>query len=178
MKRLALLSILALSGFLISSCVSYTRGLPNDPEYATVYVKPIINDSSFPLLESSLTSKTRKTINETGFLRTDDKENADTTLQVEIFNFSRDIEAIQKSDLGREKKLSLQMVVSISLYEGIDTSAPIFENRTFTVRQDIFSDSDITTAEVTNQVDAEHQATPELSRKIATRIAEILTESW
>lgn len=178
MKRTAFSLVLLIASLLVASCATYQRGNPGKTEFATVYIKPVVNDSSFPLLESSLTARTRKAINETGFLRSEDKNQAETILEVSISDFDRDVTAIQQSDLGREKKVMLEMEISMSLFQSDAENTPIFENKTFMVRQDIFTDSDIATNNFTNQVDAEHQATPELSRKIATRIAEILSETW
>lgn len=172
------LTVLLIAACTFQGCASYNLGSPSEQAYSTVFVRPVINDTTFPLLESSLTSSTRKAINETGILRSDDKQKADTSLKVEILNLNRDIAAIQASDLGRGKKFELEMMVSMSLYEGTSDQSPIFENRTFQISQDIFADSDIETDALINQVDAENQATPELSRKIAQRIAEALTESW
>ncbi len=177
MKFVSTLAIVICASLLFG-CASYQVGSPSQSDYASVFVKPVVNDSSYPLLEASLTATLRKAINETGFLSTSDRHSADRLLDVRVYEADRERIAVQPSDVGRGKKFALHLEVQMSLYDLKNDGAPVFENRSFTISQDIFVDSDLVTANAGNQVDAEFQAGPEISRKIAVRVTESLTDLW
>ncbi len=178
MKLIQNAFLLVLSAVLCISCASYQLGTPSQNEYSKVFVSPVANDSSYPLLEASLTHSLRAAINETGTLLSTPKSKAQRLLKVKISKVDRSQLAVQAQDLGRGKKFGLQLHVEYSLYDLTNNNAVIFENKSISVDQDIFVDSDVTATNAGNQVDAEYQAGPEVSKKIATRIAESLTDLW
>ena len=159
----------AACSLLLAGCMSYQVKDPGDVPYATVYVSPIVNASTFPLLEASLTSAIRNEVNNTGMLATESEAQADAQLEVTVRDVTREMAAVQESDVGRGRKFVLIFDITCDLYRGPDRQA-VFTNRNILVRQDVF-------AEV-SQVNAEFLATPEASRKIAERIANLLTDVW
>ena len=161
---------LAFLALLAGGCASYEIKDSGSPSYANVHVKPVLNNSTFPVLEATLTSSIRKAVDDTGFLRTASANSADAILQVTVDRVKRDTLAVQGSDLGRGRKFELQFELSCSLYKDVSQTAAHFTNRPLVIRQDIFADS--------GQVNAEFQATPEVSRKIATQVANLLTDVW
>ncbi|MDE0768953.1 MAG: LPS assembly lipoprotein LptE [Opitutaceae bacterium] len=166
-RYLLLASLLSLSG-----CASYQLGQPgNNGAYNSVYVTPIRNESTFPMLKSSLTASTRKAISDTGFLSIDSKDNADTILETRVVSVHRDIAAVSSIDVGRGRKYELEFVTLCTLYRKNGSQLePVFTDRRILTKQDIFADS--------GQVNAEHQAGPEIARAIAQRIAETLVDTW
>ncbi len=156
--------------FILIGCASYQLGTPGGDEYSSVYVKPIRNDSTYPLLEQSLTSSIIRAINESGSLSTASQSNAETTLEIIVSNANREIAAVTSQDVGRGRKFEMQFDVLCSLYRNNGNNDIIFQNRSISVSQDIFADS--------GQVNAEHQAGPEISRKISQRVANLLTDVW
>lgn len=177
MKLLSTLALF-LSASLFFGCASYQMGPPSSTGYTSVFVKPVINDSSYPLLEASLTATLRKAINGTGYLESTNRSSAERLLDVRIYEVDREKIAVQPSDVGRGKKFSLNLEVQVSLYDLTNEEAPIFENNSFIVSQDIFVDSDLVNPNAGNQVDAEFQAAPEITKKIAIRVTESLTDLW
>ncbi|MEM9160480.1 MAG: LPS assembly lipoprotein LptE [Verrucomicrobiota bacterium] len=161
---------LCLALFLFGGCATYKIQDAGSPSYANVFVKPIRNDSTFPVLEATLTSSIRKAVDETGFISSVNENEADAILEIILQRVNRETLAVQAQDLGRGRKFELQFNLLCSLYKDGTQTAAYFANRPLIVRQDIFADS--------GQVNAEYQATPEVSRKIATQIANLLTDVW
>ena len=165
------IAILAgICALLLSSCASYQVKDAGSPPYAKIFVKPIQNNSTFPVLEATLTSSIRKAIDDTGFLSIADENASDAFLLVVVDRVQRDTLAVQADDLGRGRKFELQFELTCSLFKDAEQTAAYFSDRPLVIRQDVFADS--------GQVNAEFQATPEVSRKIALKIANLLTDVW
>lgn len=156
----------------LSGCASYQLGQPgNTDAYESVYVTPIRNESTFPMLKSSLTASIRKAISDTGFLSIDSKANADAILETRVVSVKRDIAAVSSIDVGRGRKYELEFETLCTLYrKNGGQLEPVFVDRRILSKQDIFADS--------GQVNAEHQAAPEIARTIGQRIAETLVDTW
>ncbi len=163
--------LLGLAAFL-SACASYQLGQPgNTDAYQSIYVTPIRNESTFPMLKSSLTASIRKAISDTGFLSLGSKSDADAILEIRVVSVNRDIAAVSSIDVGRGRKYALEFETLCTLYRRIgDQLEPVFVDRRILTKQDIFADS--------GQVNAEHQAGPEIARNISQRIAETLVDTW
>lgn len=153
-------------------CASYQLGQPgNTNSYKSVHVEPVRNDSTYPMLKASLTASIRKAIAETGFLSLESSDRADTVLETRVLSVKRGIAAVSSIDVGRGRKYELEFETLCSLYrKNGNKLEPIFVDRRILAKQDIFADS--------GQVNAEHQAGPEIARKIARRIAETIVDTW
>ncbi len=164
---LALVTVVAFSG-----CASYQLGQPGESDsYRSVYVKPVRNDSTFPMLKASLTASIRKAIADTGYLDVASSGSADTVLETRVISVNREIAAVSSIDVGRGRKYELEFETLCSLYQRVDGQLePLFLNRRILVKQDIFADS--------GQVNAEHQAGPEIAKKIAQRVTESIVDTW
>lgn len=167
--RLSVSLLSAATLALLAGCMSYQIKDAGDPPFATVYVEPVTNNSTFPLLEASMTAAIRKAITDTGMLASESQAAADAKLEVVVNDVEREMAAVQSDDVGRGRKFILVFDVSCSLYRGPDRQA-VFTNRSITVRQDVFAEN--------SQVNAEYLATPEAARKIGERIASLLTDVW
>lgn len=163
----AIVTIAALAG-----CASYQLGQPGESDsYRSVYVKPVRNESAFPMLKASLTASIRKAIADTGYLDVASSGSADTVLETRVISVNREIAAVSSIDVGRGRKYELEFETLCSLYQKIDGQLkPVFLNRRILVKQDIFADS--------GQVNAEHQAGPEIAKKIAQRVTESIIDTW
>lgn len=172
MRRLSPRLLLLASLAFLTGCASYQIGQPGNADaYKSVYVTPIRNESTFPMLKSSLTASIRKAISDTGFLSIESKDNADTILETRVVSVRRDIAAVSSIDVGRGRKYELEFVTLCTLYKKNGSQLePVFTDRPILTKQDIFADS--------GQVNAEHQAGPEIARAIGKRIAETLVDTW
>ena len=166
-RYLLIISLLVLSG-----CASYQLGQPGNADaYNSVYVIPIRNESSFPMLKSSLTASIRKSISDTGFLSIASKDDAHTVLETRVVSVVRDIAAVSSIDVGRGRKYELEFETLCSLYRKNGSQLePVFIDRRILTKQDIFTDS--------GQVNAEHQAGPEIAGAIGQRIAKTIVDTW
>ncbi|HCR28940.1 MAG TPA: hypothetical protein DIV79_02860 [Opitutae bacterium] len=156
----------------LTSCATYQLGTPGNSEsFKTVYVKPVRNDSTFPMLKATLTASLRKSIQESGFLSNASEGEADTILETRVVSVKRDIAAVSSIDVGRGRKYELEFETLCTLYQSEDGQMkPLFTDRRVIAKQDIFADS--------GQINAEHQAGPEIARKIARRISESVLDTW
>ena len=172
MARVLNLIVLSTALGLLGSCATYQLGAPGGSNsYRTIYVKPVRNDSTFPMLKATLTASLRKSIQESGFLSNADESEADTILETRVVSVKRDIAAVSSIDVGRGRKYELEFETLCTLYQIEDGQmTPLFANRRVIAKQDIFADS--------GQVNAEHQAGPEIARKIARRISESILDTW
>ncbi len=155
---------------LLSGCASYQLGNPVNLGYDSVYVKPVRNDSTYPLLEQILTTSIINAINESGTIRTTNQSDAQSILEVVVANADREIAAVTSQDVGRGRKFEMNFEVLCSLYPNDGSNQAIFRGRPVRISQDIFSDS--------GQVNAEHQAGPEIARKISLKVANLFSDSW
>jgi len=172
MARVSNFIILAFALCILPGCATYQLGAPGgSASYKTIYVKPVRNDSTFPMLKATLTASLRKSIQESGFLSNAAEDEADTILDTRVVSVKRDIAAVSSIDVGRGRKYELEFETLCTLYFREDGQMkPLFTNRRVIAKQDIFADS--------GQVNAEHQAGPEIARKIARRISESVLDTW
>jgi hypothetical protein len=172
MTRVSNFIIIAFALCIFSGCATYKVGAPGgSTSYKTIYVKPVRNDSTFPMLKATLTASLRKSIQESGFLSNAAENEADTILETRVVSVKRDIAAVSSIDVGRGRKYELEFETLCTLYLREDGQMkPLFTNRRVIAKQDIFADS--------GQVNAEHQAGPEIARKIARRISESVLNTW
>lgn len=172
MARVYSFTALVFALCILSGCATYQLGAPGGSDsYKTIYVKPVRNDSTFPMLKATLTASLRKSIQESGFLSNAAEDQADTILDTRVVSVKRDIAAVSSIDVGRGRKYELEFETLCTLYLREDGQMkPLFTNRRVIAKQDIFADS--------GQVNAEHQVGPEIARKIARRISESVLDTW
>lgn len=168
MRRAILASLILLP--LLGGCASYQLGQPAPPEYRTVFVAPTANETDLPQLAAPVAAALRRAIEQTGALNLATRGAADTELRLRLVDAKRERLAVQSQDLGRARKIDLQLEVSLSLLRSGTEDQFIISDRRFTVTQEIYLDS--------GQIEAETQAAPEIARKIAEATAEILLDSW
>lgn len=168
MRPLALIG--ALASLLFGGCTAYQMGTPATLPYKSIAVAPPSNYSSLPQLEGPLNAALRKAIQSSGELALATNGDPDATLEVSVLEVRRDIAAVSASDVGRGRKFELSTKLEISLKKGDGTGQYYFQSRPLSITQDIYTESGL--------VDAEYQAVPEISRQIASRVAESLVDVW
>ena len=169
MRRLAAL----FTAFLISvlsGCSSYQLGNPSELPYRTVSVSAPKNSTELAQIEAPLNAALRNEILQSEALSLADSGSADAELELTILEVKRDIAGVMSDDVGRGRKFSLIVTVSLSLRDASQLDAYFIKGRQFEISQDVYNDSGL--------VNAEYQATPELSDKIATRSIEIIQDLW
>lgn len=169
MSRLAFFAAAVLVG-LLSGCASYQLGEPSQLPYRTISVAPPKNLSTLPQFEAPLATAMRQSILQAGPIELANSAAADAVLELTIVEIKRDIAAVTAEDVGRGRKFELTVDLELTLREPFEGGQIYIDSRPFSVRQDIYSDSGL--------VDAEYQATPELSGDIAERVTEMVVDLW
>lgn len=160
----------AIGATLLGGCASYQMGTPAALPYRTISIAPPINHSTLPQLEGPLNAALRQAIQQDGALSLATGSQSDATLVITILETRRNIAAVSAADVGRGRKFEFVVELELSLRKTNATGQHFIESRPLSVTQDIYADSGL--------VDAEYQAIPEISRKIATRVTETLVDLW
>lgn len=168
MRKIALFG--ALFTLFLSGCASYQLGEPTSLPYKSIAVAAPRNSSTLPQLEAALTSATRSALQQSGALDLATGSTSDAVLLLHVLEVRREIAAVNSNDVGRGRKFELEIDVELTLENTASPNSPFIDRRLFTIKQDVFTDSGL--------VDAEYQAMPEISRLVAERATEILTDRW
>ncbi len=168
MFRAALASALLLC--LLGGCATYQLGETANLEFRSVFVAPPANQTSLPQLAAPVAAAMRRSIEQSASLDLASRSDADAELRLRLVESGRERLAVQSQDLGRARKIDLQIEVSLSLLRSGSADQYIIRDRRFTISQEVYLDS--------GQIEAEAQATPELARKIAQAAADILLDPW
>lgn len=166
------LASLAVSLFLLalSGCASYQLGETAALPYHSIYVAPPKNLSTLPQFEAPLAAALRQSLLQSGPVTLSGSAASDATLELTVVEIKRDIAAVTAEDVGRGRKFELTVSLELTLREPVEGGQIYIDSREFSVTQDVYSDSGL--------VDAEYQATPELSRIIAERATELVVDLW
>ena len=168
MRTLAILW--ATASLLLGGCASYHLGEPAALPYSSVAVSPPRNLSTLPQLEGPLNAALRQAIQQSGQLSLATGSSSDATLELTVLDARRKIAAVTSEDVGRGRKFELIVELELTLKQPGENGRAFIDSRKFSVTRDIFSDS--------GQINAEHQAIPEISSQIAERVAELLVDLW
>ncbi|MBC2607664.1 LPS assembly lipoprotein LptE [Pelagicoccus albus] len=155
---------------LLSGCASYQLGTPSPLPYETIAVAPPLNKTTLPQIEGPLNAALRQSLQRSSSVKLSTGSAADGILSLTLLEVKRSIAAVTSDDVGRGRKFQLEIQVELSVSNENDPSAPYLPSRVFAISQDIFTDD--------GQVEAEYQAIPEISRKIAEKTTELVTELW
>lgn len=177
-KSIIITSLYTLVFVLFFGCGYTTRGFLN-PEYKTIYVKPVVNTlrvtgetqeySSFrsvpPFLEDSFTSALISRFNIDGNLRVVQKENADLILECEITDFLRS--PLRYDDDDEIEEYRIKIFFRYDLY---DSNNDLVEKRNLVANQEY--------ALTGSAAISENQALSELLNDAARRVTESIIEIW
>lgn len=169
MSRLAFFAAAVVFG-LLGGCASYQLGEPTVLPYRTLTVAPPKNLSTLPQFEAPLASALRQSILQAGPVELASSGAADAVIELTVVEIKRDIAAVTAEDVGRGRKFELNVSLELTLREPVEGGQVYLDRRPFSVKQDIYSDRGL--------VDAEYQATPELSNVIAERAVEMIVDHW
>lgn len=164
----ALTAMVAALCLLITGCAHYQAGDGHALPFSSIEISPLINHSQVPQINPVLNHDLREIFIQKGKLRVENR-GADTRLEVTLVNFDRETIATNSQDTGLARKYALTLMANCSL-ENLTRGSPYFRNRTVSVTQDIFLDS--------GQTQAETQAIPLLSKKLAEAIADEVLQVW
>ena len=154
----------------LSGCASYRLGQPRAADYQAIYIAPARNESALPQLEAPVNAAVRQALSRSEAFSLANESDADAKLEIRLIEAKREMAAVLSEDVGRARKLQLVVEVGVDLHNTRQPGAFYIRDRRFVVSQDIFTDS--------GQISAEYHAGPALADEIATRVAELLADTW
>jgi len=163
--RLLLLTLVA--SLLAQGCAHYQAGDGTSVPFSSIQISPVKNQSLAPQITQVLNHDLRESFIRNGKLRVED--GADATLKVTLTRYERETIATNSQDTGLARKYALTLSATCDLLNpGSET--PYFSARVVTASLDIFLDS--------GQTQAETQAMPLLSKKLAEAISKEVLQVW
>ncbi len=179
MNKINSLSLICSLAFLIAGvagCGYTTRGFLN-PEYKTIYVKPVDNRVRFtgesqeygkyrsipPLVEDRFTQAVLSRVNLDGTLKPSDRNNADLVLETQITDYVRD--TLRYDDEDRIEEYRLKLYYTYQLYDS---------NQDLVNKSSLIADAEF----VPGGAGAEDEAVSILLEDAARRIVEDIIEIW
>lgn len=154
----------------LSGCASYQLGQPRTAAYQAIYVAPARNQSALPQLEAPVNAAVRQALGRSEAFTLANEGDADAKLEIRLIEAKREMAAVLSEDVGRARKVQLVVEVAVDLKNASQPGSFYIRDRRFVITQDVFTDS--------GQVSAEYQAGPELADQIATRVTELLADTW
>lgn len=153
---------------ILAGCSSYQMGIPDEHPFASIYVKPVENQTFAPQSDSVLTSQIIREFERDGRLQPEPGGSAEATLAVRLVDLQRENRVMREDDTGLNRKIRLTLVSSCTL-TGSDGTV-FFADREIWAQTEVYMDD--------GQNPAEYQATPVLTRNLATKISRAVLDTW
>lgn len=153
---------------ILAGCSSYQMGIPDSHPFASIYVKPVENQTFAPQSDAVLTSQIIREFERDGRLPPEPLGSADATLEVRLVDLQRENRVMREDDTGLNRKIRLTLVSSCTL-TGNDGTV-FFADREIWAQTEVYMDD--------GQNPAEYQATPVLTRNLASQISRAVLDTW
>lgn len=160
---LAVISLVFLIG-----CASYQAGDGTAVPFSSIKIDPVINQSFAPQINPVINHDLREAFIQTSRVQVD-STSPDAQLSVTLTKYNRETIATNSQDTGLARKYELTLTASCDLVD-LNESKPLFSTREVTATVDIFLDA--------GQTQAETNAIPLLSKKLAEAIANEVLQVW
>ncbi len=155
--------------FLLSGCAVYRMGAGTQPPVASIYVAPVVNQSSAAQIAAPMTSALKEAFLADGrVVPVQSADLADGTLEVRLTRIERHVAATQPGDTALGESFRLVLYGHATLQKADGTT--VFENRGFRVQTYSYVDEDL--------VQAEYQNVPVLTRDLARKIRDAVLGIW
>lgn len=172
-------SVLALA--LGSGCASYHLGSPAEPEFDSIYVRPVANESFAPQAQALVSAQIRQAFIRDGRIAIlSDPEQADAILEITLTDYSRNAAARQSTDTVTARNFDLRLDAQLSLYNQ-NAGNYYFQGRSVSERANAYVENPYA-APAALQTDSygqsEYDAMPRLARGLARKIADEVLSPW
>ena len=158
-----------------SSCSHYSRVPVDAAPFKTIYVHTISNQDFAPNIHTLFQNQIRQTILRDNRLTiTNNPQQADTQLYLTIEDYNRSASTRSSVDAGRFNSLSLQLVISISLYDN-ETDSYLLENVSLSNSKPVFFDP---VKNSINHREIEYQTLPKITKDLSRDILELILSDW
>ena len=152
----------------LSGCASYQAGDGSNLAFSTIRINPVQNQSQAPQATQVINHDLREYFIQNGRVAVVNS-GAEVNLDVTLTRYDRRTIATNSQDTGLARKYAVELSARASL-KGAGGEPVYFENRPVTATVDIFLDS--------GQTNAETNAIPLISKKLAEAIANEVLHGW
>lgn len=168
--RLSLLCFCAAMLGLGGGCANYHLGTEGKLAFATLYVEPVVNQTTLPQSRAILGTQIREAFAQDGRVSlVNSATAADATLHVVIRDYHRDVASVRESDTGLARKFTLTLSVACTLRDN-RTGKDLFVDRIVNVQRDAFTDG--------GQLQSEYQTLPVLAAALGKKVSHAVLDVW
>ena len=158
-----LLSVAAL----LAGCAHYQLGDSAKLNFSTISLSLIVNSSYAPQAHTYLSEALATEIMNSGKLTLAAAGKGQTTLEVELSDYKKQIGATSHEDTGRARSLDLTVVAQATLK---DAEGKVLYSQSFSATDNYYADN--------GSVSAEQQALPLLLHQLAAKIVKAVLGVW
>lgn len=158
----ALLAVAVLAG-----CAHYRLGDQSKLTYSTISIDAVTNKSYAPQAHTYLSEGLFNEFISNGKLTVLPIGRGETTLEVTLNDYRKQIGATSKEDTGRARSLDLTITATATLR---DSAGNVLYSGNFEANDNYYADN--------GNIKAEQQAMPLLMRKLAAQIARAVVSVW
>lgn len=162
--------VLPLTALLFAAgCSHYQLGTGPGPEFHTLYVEPVANQTTLPQAREIVSTRLRDAFARDGRVTlVNSPAEADATLTVAIADYHRSIAAVREDDTGLARKFDLILGVDCTLRtRGGKT---VLDRRRIEAVREAFTDA--------GQLQAEFQTLPLLADALAAKVVHAALDVW
>jgi hypothetical protein len=153
----------------LSGCARYQMGNHTEFPFKTIYIQPVENKSFAPQSQAVISRLIAREFERDGRLLVTSKEAAEVTLITNLLEINRSFDASTEDDTRFARKIVITLVADCTLINTL-TGKPYFSNREVLATTDTYTDS--------GHIQAEYQAIPVLSQRLASNISHLVLDIW
>jgi hypothetical protein len=174
MKR-ALLAIV----MMVSGCAHYQLGTSGHLAFTTLYVAPVVNQTTQPQLVAPMSVILRDAFNHDSRVElVNSPQGADATLQVVLVGYHREVAAVREQDTGLASKFRVTLSTRCTLIDN-HAQRTFFSDRPISVTRDEFTDrGQPHSSLVSNQLQAEYNLVPLLGEALGHAVTHAVLDVW
>lgn len=160
--------LISLLGF--AGCGHYQLGTSGDLGFTTLKIAPVKMQALLPQAEPILSSHLRDAFIRDGRVQLiTNATDAEATLLVVVDDYQREVATVRPGDTGLARKFIVTMTAKATLTDN-RTGETLFQDRTLTVKRDVYTDS--------GQLQAEYQILPLLAQDLAAKATHAVLDTW
>lgn len=152
-----------------AGCANYELGAGTRLPFESIYVAPVVNRSMAPQAQAVLTDQVVDRLRRDARVRVTDAAGAQAQLTVTLVDYRRFMGASQAADTQLARSFEEELVAEITLVDK-RTGTTYLNKQQVSARQQVFSGGSLS--------QAEYNAMPELTGKLALAIANAVQGAW
>lgn len=152
---------------LLGGCAHYQLGDSSKLPYSSISIAPIVNSSYAPQIHTYLSEALATEILNSGKLALKAPSKAQTSLEVELTDYKKQIGATSHEDTGRARSLDLTLTAKVTL---VDADGKTLYSQIVSATNSYYANN--------GSVTAEQQALPLLAHQLAAKIVKTVLGVW